>query len=175
LLDSKIHLEGDNSKAVFSDVVHMYEPLIDSMVRKYGSRVFEQGVDADDLKQESLIALYGAYVTYKNTSQVSFGLYAKICIRNRLIDVLKKDRIHQIVEDSSFADDVDPEQYLIDKEEYNVLIDTIDGLLTPYEKSVFRMCLMGLSCREIALSLGRSVKSISNAIYRMRVKLKEHM
>lgn len=162
----------------FSDLARTYQPLIERLVSKFCTA---GGADREDLRQEALIALYSALSTYDfRQEQVSFGLYAKICIRNRLLMLARKHRPGEIAgcseeTETAFADAADPEQNLLDRERYEMLIQTIDESLSPLEKQVLSLYLEEASYTEIAQKLGVTEKTVDNAIYRLKAKLKKRI
>lgn len=171
---------GDQS--AFYEIVKMFEPLIGNIIKKYNFRM--AGYDDDDLRQEAVIALYGAVRTFDlQSTGVTFGLYAKICINNRIISRIRSSRNDiipvnlemQDAEDgeSVYGTDINPESEIIGRESYNALLNLIDENLTAYEKSVFKLYILGKSYREIAVSLNSSQKSVDNAIYRIKSKIKK--
>lgn len=164
-----IHGNKKTDQMRFSDAVKQYEPLIDSAVSKY----INGYDDPDDLRQEAMIALYGAYMTYdRSQKDVTFGLYAKICIKNRLVSVLRKNRP---CEDLSMYEPLlseSPEDTLIAQEECDRILGIANELLTPYERSVLELYLKNVSYKDIASELSVSVKSVDNAIYRIKAKLR---
>jgi len=168
---------GNN--AAFSELVEMYSPLINSMVESFAGDARQYNLDIEDLRQEAIIALYGAVEAYNTEQQeVTFGLFAKICIRNRLISVVRNCRGRAETETSESDTDLaasSPEQHLIDRENYERLIKVIDESLTDYEKSVFKLFILDKSYREIAAALGRDVKSVDNAVCRIKKKLKQRI
>lgn len=172
---------GDQT--AFHEIVKTFEPLIAGIIKKYGIR--NSDYDEDDLRQEATIALFGAVRTYNRTNySVTFGLYAKICISNRIISHLRKIRHNIIPITIQEPDDIDgiidssgkdfnPENEIIGRESYNTLLNLIDKNLTPYEKSVFKLYILDKSYQEIAAVLGSSQKSVDNAIYRIKKKIKK--
>ena len=68
----------------FETVYSLYGPLINSLAEKYGGSSLS-GAELEDLRQEAAIALYDAALAFNPERGVSFGLYAKICIKNRII------------------------------------------------------------------------------------------
>jgi len=167
------------SNAAFSELVEMYSPLITSMVEYFAGEARQYNIDAEDLRQEAIIALYGAVKAYNvDQREVTFGLFAKICIRNRLLSIVRNCRGRAETETSESETDLaasSPEQHLIDRENYERLIKLIDESLTDYEKSVFKLFILDKSYREIAAALGRDVKSVDNAICRIKRKLKQRI
>lgn len=163
----------NDSHMRFADVAKAYEPLIDSAVKKYLSCSSE---DPEDLRQEAMIALYGAYITYDSTQTgVTFGLYAKVCIRNRLVSVLRKSRAHEDFYTPEAAFIESPEDAIIAHEDYERMLCIVDKLLTPYEKSVFELYLKNMPYKEIAKRLSTSAKSVDNAICRIKAKIKQNL
>lgn len=164
----------DGNKDSFNEIINRYEPLIVSAVSKYISGELFSTSDRDDLSQEASIALYNAVMSYDvMQSEVSFGLYAKICLSNSLNSVLRKRRrqvkaemAHQDgVEHKSAADEIDRIS------DAGHMLDWIDGLLSDFEKAVFRLFIRGYSHRSIAEELGCKEKSVDNAVYRIRSKI----
>lgn len=168
---------GNN--AAFNELAETYSPLIESMTERFSAEARQCNLEPEDLRQEAVIALYGAVKAFNaEQKDVTFGLFAKICIRNRLIGVLRNHRGRG--ESGATEPDPDtvsknPEQYIIDRENYERLTKVIDESLTDYEKSVFKLFILDKSYREIAVILGRDVKSIDNAVCRIKKKLKQRI
>ncbi|MGI6201914.1 MAG: sigma-70 family RNA polymerase sigma factor [Eubacteriales bacterium] len=168
---------GNN--AAFSELVEMYSPLINSMVSHFSGDARQYNLEPEDLRQEAIIALYGAVKAFNaEQKDVTFGLFAKICMRNRLISIVRNCRGRAETESSESETDLaasSPEQDLIDRENYERLIQVIDESLTDYEKAVFKLFILDKSYREIAAALGRDVKSVDNAVCRIKRKLKQRI
>jgi len=159
---------GDD--AAFSELCREYAPLIDSMTTKYGRFLEEAGEGREDLRQEASVAFYRALVTFDTTqSKVSFGLYAKICIRNRMVSLLRRARSRKKKKPRKEEIPSVGSQNLIDRE---ALLSLADCVLTNFEKTVFFHYVNGKSYRDIALSLGVPVKSVDNALFRAKSKLR---
>lgn len=163
--------------ALFSD----YAPLISSLVAKY----IKDPSTEEDLRQEACIALYLAAMSFCEEGGTTFGLYAKVCIKNRLISCLRKygrvDSLEAASEDIDAyyartepysSEEADPLNMLIVGEDFLSLRRRIEGALTPYENAVFTRYAAGCSYREIARALGKDEKSVGNAVYRIKKKLK---
>ncbi len=166
--------KGD--EGAFSDLTLQYRPLIESMVLSFRKKGEELLLSKDDIMQEATLAFYSAACAYDTNSPVTFGLYAKICIRNKLISMLrasstKKKEKNRGVENVS----QDPVDRLLEKEKSQQLGKKIESALSGFELSVFRLYLEKKSYAEIAEELGRSVKSVDNAIFRIKTKLKRFM
>lgn len=164
-------------KDAFNEIILKFEPLILSTVSEYLNGELFGADDRDDLYQEAAIALYSAAMSYDfNRSEATFGLYAKICLNNSLKSALRR-RKRQLAADSAqyeaAAGQRESSYGLPDetKADVSLLLARIDGLLSDFERKVFRLYLGGYSHRFIAETLGRPEKSIDNAIYRIKKKL----
>ncbi len=161
----------------FTQVLSEYRPLVESMITRFS----DSGEEKEDLRQEAYIALLSAINTYDSRkSGVTFGLYAKVCIRNRLITVLRKkkelpDFLPEETADAYPSDAVGPEQGLIAQERYGALLSLIDKTLTKLEKQVLVLYLEDASYAQIASRLGVTEKTVDNAIYRLKAKLRKHV
>ena len=172
---------GGDQKA-FSSLKEQYAPLLISRVSKHTlSDMTVQ--DVEDMRQEALIVFCNAVYNYRSSEDsVEFGLYAKICIDNGLASFvrsyLRRAQNKALSLDSqavsTTSDRKDPLQALVDKENAAELVRSIKKILSDYENSVWWLYVSGLSVSEIASKLGvDDVKSISNAIYRIRKKLRD--
>lgn len=163
----------------FEELLKIYDPLLRSLVnRAIQNETMKQ--DAEDIKQELTVAFYNAILSYDiEQCEVSFGLYAKICLNNALITQIRATKKQRGIETVSLEAEViesvereDPSEALIKKEEMHELNKRIEQVLSPFECDVWRSYIAGCSSREIAETLGKSEKSIDNAIFRIRQKLK---
>lgn len=171
-----IELLQSGVESSFDVLREQYAALLLSMVS--GALAECPDAEFEDLLQEATLALYHAAMSFDlRQDAVTFGLYAKICIRNRLISALRKLR-RTIRSDNAVAEKVHltPSQRKSARRASLVrLSDLVDSLFSPLEKSVYRLYLQGYTAAEIAAELGRSEKSVDNAIYRMRRKIKQHL
>ena len=166
----------------FEQLSQQYLPLILSVVNAVISRNYTtiSMSDKDDLMQEALLAIYKAARTYKQDGNVSFGAYAKACVRNGVMNAAEK-LSHQSFSGSViepvFEDTVDsdftPEEYLIAIERASEIHEFMEKELTPYERKVFLLHLAQRTYAEIAGIVGKDIKSVANAIARVRTKLKK--
>ncbi len=180
LLLSRIR-NGDES--AFDILAEDYRALIEGAVKRFSvSFGGEYGIDpvyeSDDLRQYAALALYKAAKTYDPDvgKNVSFGLYAKICVNNAMISVLRKFKSEQKrklrAREKTEKPVLDPLMQLISVEDESNLITRISSTLSGLEKEVFDLYIVGKSAGEIAERLNREEKSVSNALYRMKVKIK---
>ncbi len=173
------------SDGAFDTLVSEYRTLIESTARRAARSAEESGfadgeLTYDDLRQEARLAFYRAAVSYDADGagrNVTFGLYAKVCMRNAMISELRRASSRRrradrtgldiaSVPDRASAPDEDTMENLA------ALFSKNGDLLSPYEKRVFDGYMAGKPTREIASELGVDPKSVSNALYRIRVKLR---
>lgn len=170
---------GDQKAFVL--LLQQYSPLIEASLNMFCSDGSSSN-DKDDFRQEASVAFYNSVLTYDlEQSNVEFGLYAKICVCNALISQIRiAKRIP--AEMQELSDDLfsvesteDPSSRLLEEERLSFLFKIIRNSLSKYEYKVWKLYLAGCSTTEIATKLGTDSKSISNAIYRIRVKLRESL
>ncbi|MBQ4064779.1 MAG: sigma-70 family RNA polymerase sigma factor [Clostridia bacterium] len=156
--------------SAFAELCRVYAPLIESMIAKYGGILAETDEERKDLRQEATVALYRALVTFDETqSKVTFGLYAKVCIRNRMVSLLRKH---------ASAKNRKPEQEDVapvgpaSEIDRRALSEATERLLTAFERRVFLHYVDGRSYGEIASALGVSKKSVDNALFRAKRKMR---
>ncbi|MGM9631878.1 MAG: sigma-70 family RNA polymerase sigma factor [Eubacteriales bacterium] len=184
---TKLHQEIDNlitlvkagDSDAFSKLAEKYEPML---LKARSTCISEElsEYDIQDIKQEELIAFYRAIISYDVAqSDVEFGLYAKICVTNSMISY--KRAIRRKSHDISFVGDdmynfTDPDgeiQKMYEmRESERELGEQIERTLSPYENEVWSYYVNGFSTKEIAIKLNCSEKSIDNAIFRIRKKLR---
>lgn len=161
-------------------LVSRYHRLVRSAARPF----FLTGGDTEDLLQEGMFGLIKAIREYDNHRDASFFTFADHCVRNRLYSALraassgKHSPLNQAVPlDPSFFDEsipfaqVDPEVVLIDAEKAEYLLHMARQQLSVFEQKVLGFYLDGLTCREIADTVGKSPKSVDNAVQRIRRKI----
>ena len=161
----------DGDQAAFLELVRRYEPLVKRIILQCGA-----GEEQDDLRQESMIALYAAVVSYKSEQGVTFGAYAKACMRNRILNITRKQKKEKQIEEAILPDEeADPARTLITKDAYRMLLSPAAFGLTELERQVLQLYLADMSYGQIAASLQITEKSVDNAIYRMKSKMRKHM
>ena len=175
----KVRSGGENGQRAFEELLERYEPLIGASVAKFSedevARLF-----ADDLRQEATVVFYNSILTYDtDQTEVEFGLYAKICISNALVSQLRKLKrrtAEPLTENESidlFVHEAeDPSESILEQERVNALYSVIRKNLSAFEYRVWRYYVSGLTAKDIGSLVGKDEKSISNAIYRIRKKLR---
>lgn len=173
---------GDAEGDAFASLMERYLPLIEKTVNRFSG---ESDVDRDDLRQEALMSFYRAAIRYdvEREEQVSFGLYAQICMTNRLISCVKRWKRQsegQILldEQNDFGlvpsdDGDDPSSMVLREERLERTYRVLRRVLSPFEYEIWGHYVGGAGVAEIAQRVGKSEKSVSNAIGRIRKKLKE--
>ena len=160
------------------------------LVRVCARPLFLAGGDSEDLTQEGMVGLIKAVREYDPAKTASFRTFAEICIRSRLYSVLRaaaRDKhaaLNQSVPlDTPFFDSnsytsgtsqlaqQNPEESLIDREHTAALLAGVRKQLSEFEAKILGYYLDGLSCREIAETVGRPPKSVDNAVQRIRRKV----
>ncbi len=182
-LSAYIKNAQNGSQESFEVLRETYKPLIESCSRKH---ILDgmNSQDIEDMRQEALVNFYKAVCSYDCESHgVEFGLYAKICLDNGLVSFVRsyirgKRRITVSLEDggAEYADpyeQVDFLQSVIDGEKQAELVRKIKNNLSDYENMIWWRYVSGKRVCEIAEEIGApSAKSVSNAIYRIRKKLR---
>ncbi len=181
---SELILEAKcGSQSAFADLRERYSPLIDSCIFRFLSDGMTDQ-DKEDLAQEALIKFCSAVCSYDSEYEnVEFGLYAKICIENGLVSFIRshnrKNRIRPVSLEGEIAEDIIGEgdilQSLVDRERTSILVRKIIRMLSDYENRVWWMYASGMSASEIAAAVGADAKSVSNAVYRIRKKLRDKL
>lgn len=160
------------------------------LVRAQAHSLYLVGGDSEDLIQEGMIGLLRAIRSFDPAKAVTFRSFAETCVRNRLYSVLrsanseKQAALNQSVsfdtpffDGNTIAPDVpryasaNPEDLLIDEERFAAFFAGIQKQLSAFEGKVLGYYLKGYSCREIAALVGRSPKSVDNAVQRLRRKI----
>lgn len=160
----------------FYEIALQYKPLIENCICYFYGKL-----SRDELEQEALIALYRAACTYDaSVNNVSFGLYAKICINNSLISLLRSVSSDNLSMDKceidcEKCDELDPSVDYISNESFIKLDKFVREHLSQYEYSVFRLYIEGYRIKEIAVKLHKTDKSVADAIMRLRIKLRNSL
>ena len=166
---------GDN--VAFEILCDQYKPLLTSMVHKYSQMCEED--NSDDLLQEAKMAFYNAILTFDiEQSKVTFGYYVKRCIRNKLISCVRKahsKKRRQQIEASQTTDASTPQDSILQYELTKEFLSLAKEILSDYEMQILMMYISGLRAKEISAATGKSEKSVNNAIYRIRSKLKKRI
>ena len=171
----------NGNQDAFEELRNLYIPLLESQSAKHILPDMTSQ-DIEDLKQEALIVFCNSIRNYNfDFSEVEFGLYAKICIENGLVTYVRsfmrrRQSRHISLIDSEKRQSKDLLQTLIDKENRDELVRAIRNNLSEYENRVWWLYVSGMTVSEITEVIGNTdAKSVSNAIYRIRKKLRNNI
>ena len=170
-----------NGTSAAGDILaHRYRKLVRCCAHPY----FLAGGDSEDLLQEGMFGLIKAMREFRADREASFQTFAEVCIRSRLCSVIRASRagkhspLNESVPLNAFLLDaqpqysqLDPEDLLIDREKAAALLNQVRSQLSELEVRVLDLYLDGCSCGEIAATVGKSYKSVDNAVQRIRRKI----
>ncbi len=153
--------------------------MLDPFLHRLSSRYFIIGGDKEDLLQEARIGLHNAIRTYDPVKNTNFISYAKPCIHNHIISVIKEAQAqkHAALNKSIDLDSAtlfsydSPMELVINRETLESILTVVQHKLSQLEKKVLYLYLDGHSYKEISNSLQISEKAVSNALCRIRSKL----
>ncbi|MDR2571505.1 MAG: sigma-70 family RNA polymerase sigma factor [Oscillospiraceae bacterium] len=173
--------EGDS--AAEETLVSEYAKLVRICARPY----FLAGGDSEDLFQEGMLGLLSAIRTFNPEKGVKFSTYAAFCVRRRIYSAIKSASGNKhtplnnyISLESSHLDENTtqnpgflrvPEDYVIAREQAGEVERLLYGALSRFESGVLELYLEGMSYKDMAVRLGKSDKSIDNAVQRIKNKL----
>ena len=162
-----------------------------NMVRKKARAMFLIGGDNDDLIQEGMIGLFKAVRDYQPEKEASFQTFARICVDRQIYNAIQNSnrQKHQPLnsyislsqedgENEEHLPDMwveNPESIIIDQENVRDLEQEITCTLSPMENQVLDYYLDGNGYTEIAKIMGKTPKSIDNALQRISGKIKEQL
>lgn len=156
-----------------------FAPLITSMVRQFSLSCHTEQ-EKCDLADELDAVFLNAISSYDTAQEeVSFGLYAKVCLHHgavselRHLEVLRRLKVVPLTEMCMEREDVAAGVAADDS--FNRLRRTIQEALSEYEREVWWAYVAGEPIRRIAARLGKEEKSVYNAIYRIRCKLRTRL
>lgn len=179
--------EGDSGALEY--LINKYKNFVRAKARSY----FLIGADHEDIVQEGMIGLYKAIRDFRGDKLSSFKAFAELCITRQIITAIKTatrqkhiplnsyvslDRpIYDEDSDRTLLDVIsgnrvtNPEELLINQEEFVDIELKMGEILSELERKVLMLYLDGRSYQEISIDLNRHVKSIDNALQRVKRKL----
>ena len=194
MLDEELVIRAkDDDKEALEYVINKYKNFVRAKARSY----FLIGADREDIVQEGMIGLYKAIRDFKNDKLSSFRAFAELCITRQIITAIKTATRQKHIPLNSYislnkpiydeesdrtlldiltaAKITDPEELIISKEELCSIECKIGEILSDLELEVLMSYLQGKSYQEIAVDLDRHVKSIDNALQRVKRKLERFL
>lgn len=187
--ESIVELSRSGEPAATEYLLSKYKNLVLSKTKTY----FLAGADRDDMLQEGMIGLFKAIRDFDSDKNVSFASFAELCVKRQVISAVKAStrRKHMPLNSyislskPSFDDNseqtlidtiseymtLSPEDVMLKKEQMQTLDLRLDAELSSLEKQVLKLYLDGCSYAQIAKALGRTVKSVDNALGRIKKKM----
>ncbi len=178
-LDEKLITKAKHlDESALNEIFAFFKPFIRTMAFKY----FLAGADKDDLMQEGMIGLFTAIKNYDSERNVPFPIFAKRCIVLRLKTVIKNSlRLKHSPLNDSVSIEADeaiskrlyttgPEETFFDNEDFKIANEKLKETLSKFELSVLYLVNSGMTYKEIATVLGKTPKSIDNALQRIKKK-----
>ena len=184
-------VRGGDENAL-TELLRRYRRFARAKARAY----FLVGGDREDIVQEGMIGLYKAVRDYRAEHGASFRSFAELCITRQILTAIKTatrqkhaplntyvsfDRPHDDDPSRTVADTLpdhgvtDPLEVIVASDDVATLRRIFDELLSELEADVLNLYVEGRSYQEIAERLGRHVKSIDNALQRIKRKLENHL
>lgn len=192
--DEDIVLEAKSGNDIALEfMINKYKNFVKAKARSY----FLIGADREDIIQEGMIGLYKAIRDFRGDKLSSFRAFAELCITRQIITAIKtatrqkhiplnsyvslnkpiydEDSDRTLLDILSGTKITDPEELMINREEYNDIEFKMGEILSELEWKVLTLYLEGKSYQEIAVDLKRHVKSIDNALQRVKRKLERYL
>ncbi len=188
-----VEMSHDGDSAAEEYLLDKYKNFVRSKARSY----FLVGADHEDIVQEGMIGLYKAIRDYRPDKLSSFRAFAELCITRQIITAIKtatrqkhiplnnyvslNKPLYDEESDRTLLDVIiegrtsDPEEMIINMENVGNIRAKISEVLSGLEQEVLNAYLDGKSYQEIAETLGRHVKSIDNALQRVKRKLEKYL
>lgn len=172
-------------------LLNKYKNFVRAKARSY----FLIGADREDIVQEGMIGLYKAIRDFRQSKLTTFRAFAELCVTRQIITAIKtatrqkhkplnsyislNKPVFDEESDRTLIDIVasgkisNPEEIIIGREDYSIIESKMGKLLSPLEMQVLRKYIEGKSYVEVAEDLDRSVKSVDNALQRVKNKLEK--
>lgn len=168
-------------RAAEEALVLRYMRLARACARPY----FLAGGDSEDLLQEAMFGLLKAIREYDGSRDVTFRTFAEVCVRNRIrsaVTAAARDKHTPLNHSVSMEEQPlfgsehmsGPEEQFINREEEEERLEALNRKLSPLEQQILSLYLHGFSYREIGEQVGRTDKSVDNAVQRIRRKVADH-
>ena len=187
-----VSLAQDGIEDAINILHEKYKPLIYKKCKKIYPYVSKKGLELSDLVQECMIGFEEAIKNFRQSDDVTFYTFCNVCMDRQLnseITKLNRDK-HKILNeaisidllddngeefniiDLIVNDDNDPLKDILVHEDVEILISKIKKELTNFEECVFDLRLQGFDYREISMILDKTIKSVDNALTRIKIKIK---
>ena len=187
------YIRGCKGDEALDYLINKYRNFVRSKARSY----FLIGADREDIVQEGMIGFFKAIRDFREDKLSSFRAFAELCVTRQIITAIKtatrqkhiplnsyvslnkpiydEDSDRTLLDVLSGARISDPEELVISREEFVDIEQKMEEILSDLEWRVLMSYLDGKSYQEIAVDLHRQVKSIDNALQRVKRKLEKYM
>ena len=191
--DEIVSMAKKGDKEAEEYLIRKYKEFVKNRSRQY----YIAGADRDDIIQEGMIGIFKAIRDYEDDKGASFSTFAELCITRQIISAIKQARrlkhgplntyisLSKSISDEEpvnnlenilfSSKDTDPESMLLLKEEINHIENNGSEIFSKLEQKVLSGYINGKNYVEIAALLGKSPKSIDNAIQRIKKKLDKYL
>jgi RNA polymerase sporulation-specific sigma factor len=191
--DELLELVHSGESEALDYLIQKYRNFVRAKARTY----FLIGADKEDIVQEGMIGLYKAIRDFKEDKLTSFKAFAELCITRQIITAIKtatrqkhiplnsyvsldkpiydEESDRTLLDVISGAKVMDPEELIINQEEFDDIELKMAELLSDLERKVLALYLDGQTYQEISEELNRHVKSIDNALQRVKRKLERYL
>ena len=188
-----VHIRSCEGDEALDYLINKYRNFVRSKARSY----FLIGADREDIVQEGMIGFFKAIRDFREDKLSSFRAFAELCVTRQIITAIKtatrqkhiplnsyvslnkpiydEDSDRTLLDVLSGARISDPEELVISREEFVDIEQKMEEILSDLEWRVLMSYLDGKSYQEIAVDLHRQVKSIDNALQRVKRKLEKYM
>lgn len=186
-----VQLAQNQDKLAMEYLLTRYKNFVRSRARRY----FLVGADHEDIVQEGMIGLYNAIRDYQPERLSSFHAFAELCITRQIITAIKtatrqkhgplnnyislnspmyeEDSDRTLLDVITENDNQNPEEMIVGRENLFILLQKANTLLSPLEQQVLFAYLDGKTYQEMAALLNRGVKTVDNALQRVKHKLEK--
>lgn len=191
--EALVELSQEGSSRAQDILIQRYKNLVKGKSRAY----FLMGADKEDIVQEGMIGLFKAIRDYRPDKAASFKSFAEMCVKRQIITAIKTAARQKHMPLNSYVSlnkpvfdeesdrtmydmmtnskELNPEHLLIKREELKMLETKMGEVLSDLEWEVLNAYLDGKTYSEIALEMNKHVKSVDNALQRVKKKLEKHV
>lgn len=188
-----VKMVQDGNSQALDYLIKKYKNFVRAKSRSY----FLIGADREDIIQEGMIGLYKAIRDFREDKLSTFKAFAELCITRQMITAIKtatrqkhiplnsyisldkpiydEESERTLMDVLSGTSKLNPELLLINREQFNDIEDKMTEVLSDLERQVLMHYLDGRSYQEISDDLNRHVKSIDNALQRVKRKLERYL
>ena len=177
--EALLSLVKSGDDLALTTLLSRYTGVVKQIARSY----FLFGGEVEDLVQEGTLGLFKAIKSYNG--QIAFKSYASLCIRRNILSAVKTDNCekNRVLNDSVGYDSdggvevflgdttLEPSELFDEREYLEETRDKLKKILTGFEYEILTLYLEGYTYAEISEKIGRTVKSVDNAIQRIRKKV----